>query len=54
MVQSVLHYKKTALADVLGLDREWGEKVETGRLDKKILVIQVRDDGSLDQGESSQ
>ena len=51
--QSALHYRRTALADVPGLDKGWRVKVETGRPVRKILVNQVRDDGNLDKGESS-
>lgn len=42
VARSALCYKKTALANVPGLD--WGleAKVETGRLVRRLLVIQVR------------
>ena len=54
MAESAIHYSRTALADVPGLDKVLRVKVETGRPVRKILVTQVRDDGNLDQGESSE
>lgn len=54
VAESAIPYRRTALADVPGLNKGWRVKVETGRTVRKILVTQVRDDVNLGQGESSE